>query len=58
MRSLSSSRRVQIDYGGTALSHAPLGKVEAGSMHARQCWSDWARTASRFDLVSVASHSD
>ena len=55
MLTVSSSRRVPVDDEGTVLSQAPLGKVEADSVHAQRCWSKWARTASRFDLVSVAS---
>ena len=58
MRTVSSSRRVPVDDEGTTLSQAPLWKVEADCMHARRCWSVWARRASRFDLINVASHSD
>ena len=58
MRTVSSSRMVQVEDEGTELSQAPLGKVEADSMHAWLCWSEWARKASSFDLISVLSHSD
>ena len=58
MRTVTSSRRVPVYDEGTAIIQTPLGKVKADSMHSRRCWSEWARAASRFDLISVASHSD
>ena len=58
MRTVLSSRMVPVYDEGTASRLAPLGKVEADSMQAQQCLSELARTASRFDMISVASHSD
>ena len=44
-------------FGGCVKTSAAR-EVEADSMHAQRCWSELARRASRFDLISVVSHWD